>query len=1124
MSKQETVNTFDGGLVMDLNPMTTPNNVVTDCLNSTMITYDGNEFILQNDMGNGRVETAKLDAGYIPVGIKEYGGIIYVASVNPLTNKCQLGSFPSPERNFTTDEISKSPIVLQTSDFFTKGLNTMYVRKELLDGEDNKLRPGDKFIIGSTGINDSLNNILSDYKTRGKRILRLHLAILDDDNNISYIEDEVNSVDGYWIYPLTGNEVDDAELLAGQNPKYPYNVYKNKVSGKLLLIAELETPKTFNTSVDVYKVEDNKVSMVVPISWDEDEEEKAKLLGVKVECEHEGEESLTRFVDFNGANYEFKIEDLIKDDKLFTYAFTPYTSFGTIDYLSKRGSMNLSYIGTGKIDLVEWRYYVDQNSISISWGLEAYPRYGYQITEVNMDFRDVTDPNTENIYRTRQRRSYNGNFTEYITFDESNVYFDNSHMSLKKGKLYVVRIEAVSSNTLDPTNKISNITYRLMYTSSTFNESFIANQVDDFSSLEVKCDLDISVNQKIGERTSSSVTLSTDLVKDSGETTPKDLMSYIYTSFTEHQEIKAIPILKKNSDKNFFIGDIGESDVALDITVTSKGIDVTDYEPKLVGSTGLEDYYNSILPNVGKGTVTDSSSITRNDLLQDDSMKFEVVGSAKDGTWVGTLKGSNVKKITSDLKYTRESGSVRRIAPYMDLENFRQSDIGALFGHEISIPTAASPHFHFNKMIAMISGRKKKSSSQRYRSGVATYSSGWSLTDVTSGKDTHYGGDLPDNNTGFTNDFYACMNNGYSGRPIFAVLRGCGRDEDGNGRLKVLNNYNLSWPYPMDGNLWRQYQEPDYGGWDLDCNRWSFILWKTTDSDKYVALNACMCIDNWDGRGGTYLLDKLMLFLSQLYVAQDREYSSEKYIPDNIYYQNNFKSAYRYTINAEPSGTEDTKVLNIISEGKRIDADAINSIITDFNDVASEKVIVAGLPSLNNINYIVGLDRLISQDYSTTVTTPSADSLLIRYTTAGEGGFTGLGAVSPNGDIYEATLNGEPFSEGRIYWMDRTAGKQGFYSIQEKPFTLYRDSFSVDSNTGKITVNRTSTVDVASNNYSSLGNILTLQSTETGKPNILVNRASLGVAGATRRISSYSDDDWFNIYQIKISSDLAICG
>ena len=181
------------------------------------------------------------------------------------------------------------------------------------------------------------------------------------------------------------------------------------------------------------------------------------------------------------------------------------------------------------------------------------------------------------------------------------------------------------------------------------------------------------------------------------------------------------------------------------------------------------------------------------------------------------------------------------------------------------------------------------------------------------------------------------------------------------------------------------------------------------------------------------------------------------------------------------------------------------------------------MPSLNNINYILSLDRLISQEYFTSVTTPSADSLLIRYTTAGEGGFSGLGAVGPNGDIYEATLNGEPFSEGKIYWLNRTAGNVGFYGIQEKPFTLYGDTFSVDSS-GKITVSRVDTVDVSSGNYSALGNILTLQSTETGKPNILINRASLGVAGATRRISSYSDDDWFNIYQIKISSDLAICG
>ena len=56
--KQEATNTFGGGLIMDLNPLTTPNNVLTSALNATMITYNGNEFVLQNDMGNGRVETA----------------------------------------------------------------------------------------------------------------------------------------------------------------------------------------------------------------------------------------------------------------------------------------------------------------------------------------------------------------------------------------------------------------------------------------------------------------------------------------------------------------------------------------------------------------------------------------------------------------------------------------------------------------------------------------------------------------------------------------------------------------------------------------------------------------------------------------------------------------------------------------------------------------------------------------------------------------------------------------------------------------------------------------------------------------------------------------------------------
>jgi hypothetical protein len=74
-------------MALDFHPLTVQNSVMTDALNATLITKKGNEWILQNDMGNGRVESAYLPAGYIPVGMKEYGGIIYVASYNPLTGK-----------------------------------------------------------------------------------------------------------------------------------------------------------------------------------------------------------------------------------------------------------------------------------------------------------------------------------------------------------------------------------------------------------------------------------------------------------------------------------------------------------------------------------------------------------------------------------------------------------------------------------------------------------------------------------------------------------------------------------------------------------------------------------------------------------------------------------------------------------------------------------------------------------------------------------------------------------------------------------------------------------------------------------------------------------------------------
>ena len=104
--KKTATNQFGDGLVTDFHPLTAKNTTLVDALNATLVTTKGNEMILQNDAGNIRIkiekenneiEYAQLSDGFIPVGIKEYNGIIYIASYNNTTGEGELGSYPSPK-------------------------------------------------------------------------------------------------------------------------------------------------------------------------------------------------------------------------------------------------------------------------------------------------------------------------------------------------------------------------------------------------------------------------------------------------------------------------------------------------------------------------------------------------------------------------------------------------------------------------------------------------------------------------------------------------------------------------------------------------------------------------------------------------------------------------------------------------------------------------------------------------------------------------------------------------------------------------------------------------------------------------------------------------------------------
>ncbi len=104
---KSTINVFSKGLTTDISPIAVGKDQLTDALNATFITYNGNELTLQNDMGNTRIQDRitgsimGLKEGFIPMAMKEHGGVLYIASYNPNTKSSELGSIPSPLFDYT---------------------------------------------------------------------------------------------------------------------------------------------------------------------------------------------------------------------------------------------------------------------------------------------------------------------------------------------------------------------------------------------------------------------------------------------------------------------------------------------------------------------------------------------------------------------------------------------------------------------------------------------------------------------------------------------------------------------------------------------------------------------------------------------------------------------------------------------------------------------------------------------------------------------------------------------------------------------------------------------------------------------------------------------------------------
>lgn len=296
---EQTVNQFTKGLQMDTNPMIQGSDTLTDALNATLVTMNGNEVILQNDMGNRRVDNAFLPPGYEPVGMKEYGGVIYVASYNPVTHRSQIGSFPSPERKI--DVNNPSPDQANNNIFtFSKDSNgyLLETTKLIPLTGDKVLHAGDKFMI--YGQNLSSSEITNWDNVDGKkakspknRKYTLSIGVLNSQNEFVDITKDLVRVDpnkkigndnnpnygkillfdendseiykfnrGYFLKnnaednDTFTNTISDNNLIL-ERQRLEANTYSYKLVGPLYLKVQYNIPTTFNYNIYGVKNTDN---------------------------------------------------------------------------------------------------------------------------------------------------------------------------------------------------------------------------------------------------------------------------------------------------------------------------------------------------------------------------------------------------------------------------------------------------------------------------------------------------------------------------------------------------------------------------------------------------------------------------------------------------------------------------------------------------------------------------------------------------------------------------------------------------------------------------------------------------------------------------------------------------
>lgn len=417
---------FIGGMKKDFSPLISSNDTLTDALNATIITFNGNEYMLQQDMGNGRIETAYLPKGYVPVGIAEHGGIIYVASYNPLTQRSQIGSFPSPERNIASDENGETGQVFSTTDFVKSDTNevlTLSLTKVFL--MNDIIRPGDKFYFYLDKSSKGDLNYLQGYNNQDYRPLKITPGIISSDGEFLSILDSIVEDAGqvYWADP------DDNTSTV--NESIYLETYNSKIAGNLALSGELECINSISITVNTGKIttDTNQEEYQFQINMSVDYSTLASIVnfrGYKIKL---STDATPKYIILNSwtddttskkANYTSKFSgemytwenidtptssDDIYNPGVATYLYqsatsnfesspnltitvTPLMTYGELTEYKQKLVIDTSKIGSGEFNITAYKFMhnIADGLTQLYFNIENYPLVNETINSVTLNF------------------------------------------------------------------------------------------------------------------------------------------------------------------------------------------------------------------------------------------------------------------------------------------------------------------------------------------------------------------------------------------------------------------------------------------------------------------------------------------------------------------------------------------------------------------------------------------------------------------------------------------------------------------------------------------------------------------------------------------------------------------